>query len=281
MPTRRPRQRARDDDDDDDNTRQSSRRPSSYQHGALDEGDAPSSPTEGGGKRAERRMLAALIESRVGTPLGREPRSDDEKREMYLQLVRLKAARKTHKECADAMGVSISTIANYVADPLYKEMQAELITEAKDRGHVLIGELIDYSLEKMVSLTSAQSEFVRFKALEYILNAAGFNLPREERGRDNQDGLTKFMEILSSRSTREKPQTVVNVEVHTGAESDEGKNGISVVESNLSFSSSQAEGQDPGTRGVPPELAQYYQQVLPGGKLPFQTRAGEEHEQGT
>lgn len=272
MPTRRPRQRAHDSYNNDEEEQQ---------HGALPERDAPSSPP---GRREERRQLAALVESRVGTPLGREPRSDSEKREVYLQLVRLKAARKTHKECADILGVSVSTIANYVADPLYKEMQAELVSEAKDRGHVLIGELIDFSLEKMVALTSAQSEFVRFKALEYILNAAGFNLPREERGRDNQDGLTKFMDLLSSsRGRAEKPTqaTVVNVEVHTAGGGSDGAqpSSLSTIEGSLSFPSPQ-EGAGtaalPTEKTIPPELAQYYQQVLPGGKLPFGARGAEE-----
>jgi hypothetical protein len=77
------------------------------------------------------------------------PHTEEEKRATYLALARLRAQRKTREECAEALGVSVRSVARYLADPLYEEVRSDIMAESKQRGHLLISEMIDDALEKL------------------------------------------------------------------------------------------------------------------------------------
>ena len=198
--------------------------------------------------------LSDLIASRV-VSLGRPPKDDQDKRVVFEQLIRLKEQRYTHSQCAEMLKCSERTIANYIADPLYKEVQGELVADAKQRGHLRIAEIIDEAVDTLYTMMkSGKSEFVRYKAAEKLLDVAGFNLPREEAHLDSREGLSRFLAEVEAR----RSQTTVNIQI---VSTQEGQ----VVDAD----------EAPATRSVPPELAPYYQQVLPGGKLPSRARGGD------
>lgn len=197
--------------------------------------------------------LSDLITSRT-IALGRPPRDEEDKRVVYEQLIRLKEQRYTHSQCASMLQCSERTIANYIADSLYKEIQSELVADAKQRGHLRIAEVIDEAVDTLYTMMkSGKSEFVRYKAAEKLLDVAGYNLPREEAHLDSREGLSRFLAEVESRRAR----TIVNIQVTSSP-----TKGGQVVEADVSPSVL------PPTRSVPPELAPYYQRVLPGGKLP-------------
>ncbi len=198
--------------------------------------------------------LAKTISNRLVSPQG-SPRTEEEKRATYLALARLKAQRFTREECAAALGVSVSSVARYLADPLYEEVRNDLIAESKSRGHLLISETTYDAIETLYTLMhTAKSEFVQYKAAEKLLDIAGYNVPREEQQRDNREGLQRFMEILRERNARQQqPQVTVNIHQPHSAEA-AADNQETMIEAT--------------TSAPDPALPPYSSQVLPGGKLP-------------
>jgi hypothetical protein len=177
-------------------------------------------------------------------PLGRPYKSDEEKLEVFTQLVRLKENRKTNKECADLLSVSERTIVNYLADPFYTDVQTTLIAEAKVRGHLQISDVIDAAVNKLYGLMdTARSEFVQYKSAEYLLKMAGYENMVEERARDNQADVIEF---LSKLQQGKHPKVQVNVQIN------QSSSGETFVDANPSLAD---------------ELAQYQVPMLPGGKL--------------
>ncbi len=198
--------------------------------------------------------LAKAISNRLVIPQG-SPRTEEEKRATYLALARLKAQRFTREECAAALGVSVSSVARYLADPLYEEVCTDHMAESKQRGHFLISEVADDALDVIYNLMhTGKSEFVRYKAAEKLLDIAGYNVPREEQQRDNREGLQRFMEILRERNARQQqPQVTVNIhqQNHTTATPETQETMIEAT-----------------TSSPAPAIPPYTSQVLPGGKLP-------------
>ena len=198
-------------------------------------------------------------------PLGRPYRTDDEKKVVYLQLVRLKENRKTHEECAELLGVSVRTIVNYLVDPFYGELVQEIQHEARERGHLLISDVIGDAVEKLYGLMhTAKSEFVQYKSAEYILKISGYEVPQEQRERDNQADVIDFLSKLDNRKDR-KVQLNVQINTIETTNVSGSQNGASIVESDpmsgyLAEKASQ--------RDVPPELERYMRPILPGGKIP-------------
>jgi hypothetical protein len=213
--------------------------------------------------------LNEIVSTRLLPAVSGPPRSEEEKRNFFTNLVRLKSQRMTHAQCAELLAVSERSIATYINDPLYKEIQADLITDAKDRGHVLISEVIDDAIGTIYSLMQvSKSDFVRFKAAEKILTVAGYDIPRDEVQSDSREGVIKFLEKVAARQNQQ-PQ--VNISITTDPPNHHASQIIDaeVVEhhdttSNMSLT------RGPGARGdsLPAELQQYYEPVLPGGKLP-------------
>ncbi len=231
-----------------------------------DEGDGQQSLSP----RKQVSLAASILEKVEAPRLGRPPQSDEEKRQVLQTLVYLKAARKTHQECASALDVSERTISTYLADPLYKELQDDLQAVAKQQGHVTIAVMIEDALDKMFELMhSAKSEFVSYKAAEKLLDVAGYNLPREEQHRDNQRDLDEFMGKLAAMKGAN--QTQVNVTITTEKRGEESQ--VEVIEGETVTQQDQIPTEvaaDPALpqRSIPPELARYYETVQPGGRLP-------------
>lgn len=183
------------------------------------------------------------------TSLGRPYKTDDEKREQYTHLVRLKENRKTNQECADELGVSTRSIVNYLADPFYEDVKTTLITEAKSRGHLQIADVIDDAVNKLHTLMStARSEFVQYKSAEYLLKLAGYENMVEERERDNQADVIEFLSKLQGKQSKVQ----INVQVNQA--------GVTASETIVDAV--------PFVPVLPDELVQYQTPMLPGGKLP-------------
>lgn len=202
--------------------------------------------------------------------LGRPYRTDEEKQEVFIHLIRLKENRKTTAECADLLGLSPRTVANYIADPYYTELQMTLQQDAKQRGHLLISDVIDDAIYKLYGLMgSAKSEFVQYKSAEYLLKMAGYEIPQEARERDNQAEVIEFLAKLDAR----KPRVQVNVQIHgNGATTTETNihGAENVVEASVIDATTDSTHYLPQNASSVPddELAQYMRPMLPGGKMP-------------
>ncbi len=198
--------------------------------------------------------LAKAISDRLVIPQG-PPHTEEEKRATYLALARLKAQRFTREECAAALGVSVSSVARYLVDPRYEEVQNELMAESKQRGHFLISEVADDAINVIYDLMfNGKSEFVRYKAAEKLLDVAGYNVPREEQQRDSREGLKQFMDELRRRAERQQqPQITVNINQQP-ADSAADNQEETMIEAT--------------TTSPAPALPPYTSQVQPGGKLP-------------
>jgi hypothetical protein len=197
--------------------------------------------------------LAKAVSDRLVIRQG-PPHTEEEKRATYLALARLKAQRFTREECAAALGVSVSSVARYLADPLYEEVRNDHMAESKQRGHFLISEAIDDALDVIYSLMhTGKSEFVRYKAAEKLLDIAGYNVPRVEQQRDNREGLLQFMRELESRRERQQPPQVT-VNIHQ--------------QNNTTATPENQETMIEAASTPAPALPPYSSQVLPGGKLP-------------
>ena len=203
----------------------------------------------------QRVSLASHLLSTVQFPnLGRPPRDDEEKRQVLSCLVYLKSSGKTNKECSELLDISERTVVNYLNEPAYVELQHEMQSVAKERGHSTISMLIDDALNELFSIMKTdKSGFVRFKAAEKLLDVAGYNMPREERQRDSRDEVTRFLSLLEERQ-QSRVQVNMQVNIPGALPAESTRETIQVVESE--------------TREIPEELAQYYQLVGPGGRMP-------------
>jgi predicted transcriptional regulator len=186
------------------------------------------------------------------------PKSEEDKIVFFANLVRLREEGLTIDRCALELGVSKASISNYMAEPLYKETQEQMISEAKQTGHLLISEVVPMAVEGLVDLANDNlvSPFVRFKCFETLLTFAGFSEPRETAKADSRTEVAKFLRDVDEK----KRQNVYNI------------NNVNIV---------QAEGKEDGgivesvpalPEGVPQEMARYYEFVEPGGKLPASFR---------
>lgn len=211
---------------------------------------------------AERHLVAMQT-------LGRPYETDEEKQDVYALLARLKENRKTNQECADILGVCKRTIVNYLADPFYSEVEASLIHEAKRRGHLQISDVIDDAVNKLNDLMhTARSEFVQYKSAEYLLKISGYENEVQERERDNQADVIKFLNsIQETRKARVQVNVTVNPPSHHDAPDgpyvDATAHAVaSSLDGNTSLDdiSTLEEEED--------DLAQYLLPMLPGGKLP-------------
>lgn len=224
--------------------------------------------------RSQLQLSSRILEQVQVPKLGRPPKDDDEKREVFSSLAYLKSAGKTHKECAEALDVSERTIGNYLADPLYLQVQQEMQGQARSQGHTTISFLIDDALSEIYNLMKgANSEFVRFKSAETLLNFAGYNQPRETKPAENKDDLARFFQALNDREQQRLVQVNVSVTSvpRTGADQDTP----TVVEALPAPSPVSVSGDATETLRdcdtVPSQaldLAFYERPVLPGGKLP-------------
>ncbi len=198
-------------------------------------------------------LVKQLIDSRLAPLPQGPPKSEEDKQLFVINMVRLKEERFTLSEMAEKLGVSVSTIKNYMADPLYRETQETMIGDAKQLGHVLISELIPDAIATLYELMSDKlvSPFVRYKAATELLDKAGYNMERDEVKADSREGVMKFMRDLEE-SKRQQNTYIENLNIITDRK--EGSSPL-VVES-------LPEG------GIPEQLLPYYQTVAPGGGLP-------------
>ena len=218
----------------------------------------------------KRVSLASHLLSTVQMPnLGRPPRDDDEKRQVFSALVYLKSSGKTNRECGELLDVSERTINNYLTEPLYAELQSELQANAKMRGHSTIAMLIDDALAELFSIMKTdKSGFVRFKAAEKLLDVAGYNLPREEAHRDSREEVNRFLAMVNERQGRVQVNVQINQPGSLPAPAGKETGDIIVGEA--------VEVED-----VPEELKQYYALVGPGGSMPGTERKRESPTSGT
>jgi predicted transcriptional regulator len=201
--------------------------------------------------------LTETINARMlSIPQGPPKQGDEEaKQNFVLNLVRLREQRFTIAECAVKMGVSESTVKNYLQEPLYKEMQDLIVSESKNIGHQLISEVIPMAIEKMVDLMNDRkvSPFVQFKAAETLLTFAGYSEPHEESKSDSRTDVVKFLKDVDEKKKQQNVYNINNVNIVQA----EGKEDGSIVESIPVL-----------PEGVAPEMARFYEPVGPGGTLP-------------
>src|SRR5467141_156875 len=69
------------------------------------------------------------------------PKTEEEKTVFFANLIRLREEGLTIEKCAIEMGVCERSIRNYLAEPLYKELQEQMIADAKNMGHLMISEV--------------------------------------------------------------------------------------------------------------------------------------------
>ena len=201
-------------------------------------------------------QLKSLLESRLLPVPPGPPQTDEDRYVFYANLVRLKALRLTNGECADKLGVGESTIRKYMADAYYREIRDGLIGNSKDRGHFLISELLDDATRGLQDLMlNAKSEFVRLKAVELTMEAAGLKEPRDTVRQDARDEVVEFLRQVDLKKKQETLQPAQITEEPM------------IVDS-----------LPPGTSQ---EMAQYFQMVAPGGGLPqsFKTERNRQREE--
>jgi hypothetical protein len=202
-------------------------------------------------------LVQVLRDRRHPIPKG-PPKSEEDKIVFFANLVRLREEGLTIEKCALELDVSPSSIKNYMAEPLYKETQEQMIAEAKQTGHLLISEVVPMAVEGLVDLANDNlvSPFVRFKCFETLLTFAGFGEPREEAKADSRADVAKFLKDVDDK----KKQNVYNIN-NVNIVQSEGKEDGSIVESIPAL-----------PEGIPPEMARFYEPVEPGGKLPASFR---------
>jgi hypothetical protein len=187
------------------------------------------------------------------TPLGRPPRGEEEKRAVFLDLLRLKENRKTNRECADTLGVSERTVANYLIDPLYQELYQTIIADATQQGRLLISDVIPAAINKHYTLMmTARSEFVQYKCAEYLLKISGFEQEQQVVERDNQGEVIAFLNKLKDRPSKVQVNVTVN---------QQGQSGGQVIDADVvDVPAFPVASED--------DLSQYSVPMLPGGKIP-------------
>ena len=194
-------------------------------------------------------------------PPGFLPRSDDEKREVYLRIIRLRSIGKTYQQCADTLGLAEKTIRNYTKEPLYEELETALQADARQQGYHLISEMILDSYETLYELMRySASDFVRYKAAAEILMHGGFGVPRDEAQTNNREEATKFLDEVRKRE--KQPGIAVNVQINM-EQPQGGMPTNSVVEGSTALALGE-HVQDPLVQ----ESVPAYAPVLPGGKIP-------------
>lgn len=242
-------------------------------------------PLDTRGQQEQLRLSQRLLQPIV--PLGHEYTTDDEKRTVFADLIRLKAAGKTNKQAAELLGISERTVNNYRADALYHEIEKEMEADAKQRGYTTIAEIIPDALGVVYDiLQRGKSEFVRFKSAELLLNYAGYGVPREDAQKSNREEVSRFFEILAAREQERQQHLQVNVQInHTlpSASSPDSPHSSEpmVVEADSHTRKSSPSspplpaleergesGEDLWGSLIPPELQPYYLPLQPGGKLP-------------
>lgn len=199
-------------------------------------------------------LIDQVIDSRL-TPLPKGvPRTEEDKQIFLVNLVRLREQRLTKAECAERLGVSERTIANYMAEPAYREAQELLISEAKQSGHVILSELISEAIGTLYELMSdkAVSPFVRYKAATELLDKAGYNIPRDEQQADSRAGVAEFLKQVEEKK---KQQNIYIQNLNINGEQKEGGSALVV---------------DSIPEDTPVHLLPYYSIVKPGGGLPDQ-----------
>lgn len=202
-------------------------------------------------RKKERKIdeLKGLLECRLLPCPPGPPRTDEECRIFYINLVRLKAMRLTNEECATRLGVGESTIRKYTADEYYQELRDEIVGDSKDRGHFLISELLDDATKVLYDLMiNAKSEFVRLKAVELAYESAGLKEPKDTVKRNARDEVAEFLKHVEAKRLAEQ-QAATSVQ--------------QVVESLPAL-----------PPGISPELKKFYQPVGEGGTLPASFRSG-------
>lgn len=279
MPTRKPRTKTRydlpDDDDETDSETGSA--------GGVSDKDKD----KGRNAKKQRRevvRLSTLITARQEEE-GREEsflaeqeqdlpgttRDDSVKRRLLRRLIRLKQDRKTNRECAQVLEVSERTVYNYINDPMYAEMQQEMSASARDEGHVRLAETISEAIDELyVIMKNGDSEFVRFKAAEALLNYNGYNVPREQKMENSKTEYDRFMRLVDEK-LKHHTLSQVNISIHTdGPHTRNEMNALPagpIVDADADANSEIFDGND-----LPPDLQKYAITVLPGGKLPSMQR---------
>ena len=228
--------------------------------------------------RQQLTLSKQLIGQAMPPRLGRPPDTDEEKHLVLRALVYLKAANLTNLACAKELDVSERTVATYLKDEAYQELQQELFSGSRAAGYTSIGAMISIAMNKMLLLTEATSEFVQFKSAEYILKMAGYELPPEGRVAESRDEGIRFLDAIRAEATARTMN--VNVNFSTGSRNAPHPGGDTpvaaspgVVEQVIDALPSPTilPGDSLLAGGIPEELQQYYQPVKPGGMLPWES----------
>ena len=204
-------------------------------------------------------QLHGLLEQRLLPCPPGLPQSEEEEYAFTLNLVRLKAMRMTTRECALKMGVSVGTVKSYLGGESYKEMRERLVADTKDRGHLLVSEILDDAMRVHHDLMlNAKSEFVKLKCVELAYESAGLRQPKEEAKGDSRDAVAIFLKQVEEKRRQQPVYNIQNVNVTQQTE----EKGDQIVESVPQL-----------PPGVPAEMARFHEQVGPGGTLPPSFRA--------
>jgi hypothetical protein len=171
---------------------------------------APRQDTQAQDQEDEQDMSLPLLPSfapRVSadTPIGRPPRNDEEKRELYLSLLALKNHRLTNKECAARLGVSERTIVNYLADSFYHELRVAESQDANKAARAQLAQLQQHVIKTLYELTdpvSTKSEFVRFSAAAKLGEWAGLSDPIDDEQKDTRTEVATFLTRVQEEIAR-------------------------------------------------------------------------------
>ncbi len=227
--------------------------------------------------QARLNMARELVDQATPKILGRPPKSETEKRECFRTLAMLQNARLTYDECAAKMGVSRSTIHNWLVDPLYQTVQYELAQETRAAGFVSVGALVQDAIATLAQLMrDAKSEFVRYKAAEQVTKLAGMEEPQQLQLADDSREVASILEAIRLRHSQ---GVQVTVNVASASTSPAPEPSATVVESNLALPMATEEEASENSLFSLIEQQQlleqqrqmaeeYNQPMMPGGRLP-------------
>lgn len=231
-------------------------------------------------EQARLTLARELLEQATPKQTGRPPKTDQEKRETYQALALLRNARMTYEECAQRLGVSVSSVRNYIADPFFQEVQADMAQQSRAAGFVSVGALVQDAIATMIELMrDAKSEFVRYKAAEQITRLAGMEEPQQALQRDDTRDVGRVLEAIRLRALAEQTSAPQPAQVQVTINMADPATVEQVVESVSSFSSSattEEDGEDLYSLIERRQLreqqhrmrAEYEEPLLPGGHLP-------------